>query len=78
MLFNSFYRQDTEGFTNELKATHSESSQVSSDACLPAPSPHTFCCLNDTLGEGGQKVASSVRTTQWKTLQLFHFIPLDP
>ena len=50
----------------------------SSDACLPAPSPHTFCCLNDTLGEGGQKVASSVRTTQWKTLQLFHFIPLDP
>ena len=50
----------------------------SSDACLPASSPHTFCCLNDILGEGGQKVSSSVRTTQWKTLQLFHFIPLDP
>ena len=50
----------------------------SSDACLSAPSQPTFCCLNDTLDEGGQKVSSSVRTTQWKTLQLFHFIPLDP
>ena len=55
MLFNSFTDKIQKGSPVSLRQHIQKAVKWSSEACLSTPSQHTFCCLHDTLGEGGQQ-----------------------